>query len=162
MIFGKKLFIFFKNNFTRINHCKFLHHKSHLKPFLSYLPWIVRREHFSIIFNVKQCTLYLIKYGNKNISLVIANFWKNSNKHKCEFCFAWYFKWGYVTHQMAVPVPSISSCVLNHHNLFYQIHKAPAFNWDTCCHLALCLWLLPLPLAYTKVSFSITAKPDSG
>ncbi len=27
--------------------------KSHLKPFLAYLPCIVRREYFSIIFNVK-------------------------------------------------------------------------------------------------------------
>jgi hypothetical protein len=53
MIFGKKLFLFFKNNFTRINHCKFINHKSHLKPFLIYLPWIVHREYFRIIFNVK-------------------------------------------------------------------------------------------------------------
>jgi hypothetical protein len=44
---------------------------------------------------------------------------------------------------MAVPVPSISCCVLNHHNLFYQIQSALAFNRDTCCHLALCLLLLP-------------------
>ncbi len=63
MFFGKNLFLFFKNNFTRINHCTFIHHKSHLKPFLSYLSSIVRREYFSIIFNVKKCTLYLIKYG---------------------------------------------------------------------------------------------------
>jgi hypothetical protein len=64
--------IFFKNNFTRINHCKFTHHKSHLKPFVSYLPCIVRREYFSIIFNAKKCTLYSIKYGNfnKNLSIV--------------------------------------------------------------------------------------------
>jgi hypothetical protein len=61
MIFGKH---FFKNNVTRINHCMFIHHKSHLKPFLSYLPCIVHREYFSIIFNVKKCTLYSIKYGN--------------------------------------------------------------------------------------------------
>ncbi len=54
-----------------------------------------------------------------------------------------YLRWGSVTHQMAVPVPSKSCCVLNHHNLFYKIHNALAFNWDTCCHLALCLWLLP-------------------
>jgi hypothetical protein len=46
-------------------------------------------------------------------------------------------------HQMAVPVPSISCRVLNHHNLFYQIQNALAFNWDTCCLLALCLQLLP-------------------
>jgi hypothetical protein len=39
--------------------------------------------------------------------------------------------------------PSISCCVLNHHNLFYQIQNAPAFNQDTCCHLGLCLRLLP-------------------
>jgi hypothetical protein len=44
---------------------------------------------------------------------------------------------------MAVPVPSISICVLTHHNLFYLIQIALAFNWDTCCHLAHCLWLLP-------------------
>jgi hypothetical protein len=45
---------------------------------------------------------------------------------------------------MAVPVPSISCCVLNHHNVFYQIQNAIAFNQDACCHLALCLQLLPL------------------
>ena len=45
----KKLFLFFKNNFTRINHCIFTHHKSHLKPLHSYLPCVVRREYFSII-----------------------------------------------------------------------------------------------------------------
>ncbi len=50
---------------------------------------------------------------------------------------------GSVPHQMAVPVPSISCCVLKHHNLFYQIHNALAFNRDTCCHLALFLQLLP-------------------
>jgi len=44
---------------------------------------------------------------------------------------------------MAVPVPSISCCVLNHHNLFYQMQSALVFNWDMCCHLALCLRLLP-------------------
>jgi hypothetical protein len=52
-------------------------------------------------------------------------------------------QWGSVTHQMAVPVPSKSCCVLNHYNLFYQIQNALAFNWDNCCHLALCLRLLP-------------------
>ncbi len=61
MIFGLFLFLFFKNNFTRINHCKFIHHKSHLKPFVSYLPCIVRRHHF----NAKKCALYWIKYGTK-------------------------------------------------------------------------------------------------
>jgi hypothetical protein len=44
-----QLFLFFKNNYTRINHCTFIHHKSHLKPFLSYLPCIARKEYFSII-----------------------------------------------------------------------------------------------------------------
>ncbi len=47
------------NNFTRINHCMFIH----LKPYLSYLTCIVCWEYFSIIFNVKKCTLYSIKYG---------------------------------------------------------------------------------------------------
>ncbi len=61
----KKLFLFFKKKFTRINPCKFIHHKSPLKLFLSYLQCIVHREYFSIIFNVKKCALYSIKYGIK-------------------------------------------------------------------------------------------------
>ncbi len=65
---AKFLFLFFKNNVTRINNCKFFHHKSHLKPLLSYLPCIVWREYFSNIFNVKKCTLYSIKYGSQILS----------------------------------------------------------------------------------------------
>ncbi len=46
--------------------------------------------------------------------------------------FRWLIKrqniqWGSVTRQMAVPVPSINCCVLNCHNLFYQIQNALAF-----------------------------------
>ncbi len=59
----KKLFLFFKNIFTRINPCKFIHHKNNLKPFLRYLPCIVHKEYFSTIFNVKMCSLFSIKYG---------------------------------------------------------------------------------------------------
>ncbi len=51
---------------------------------------------------------------------------------------------------MAVPVPSISCCVLNHHNLLYQIQNALALNWDMCCHLALCLRLLPFHCYHIK------------
>ncbi len=57
---------------------------------------------------------------------------------------------------MAVQVPSISCCVLKHHNLFYQIHNALAFNLDACCHLALCLRLVPFHLSFfptTKIYF---------
>ena len=62
--FGQKnLFLFYKNNFMRFNHCKFIHHKSHLTPFLSYLPCIACREYFNIIFNIKNCALYSIKYS---------------------------------------------------------------------------------------------------
>jgi hypothetical protein len=66
-------------------------------------------------------------FRKKKLLLVIncLHFYKKNNQ------------WGSVTHQMAVPVPSISCCVLNHHNLFYQIHNALAFNWEMCCHLAL-------------------------
>ncbi len=56
--------LFYKNN-----RCKFIHHKSHLKPFLSYLPCQVRREYFSIIFNVKKCALYSIKYSTSKRKL---------------------------------------------------------------------------------------------
>jgi hypothetical protein len=54
-----------------------------------------------------------------------------------------FFKWSSVTHLLAVTVPSISCYVLNHHKLFNQIQNALAINWDTYCHLALCLRLLP-------------------
>ncbi len=50
---AKKIILFFKSNYTRINHCKFIHHRSHLRPFLSYLPYIVCRKYFSIIFHDK-------------------------------------------------------------------------------------------------------------
>jgi hypothetical protein len=68
------------NNFARINHCKFIHYTSQLNPFLSYLPCIVRREYFSIIFYVKKCTLYSIKYGMcmsgiKSEHRVLLNTW---------------------------------------------------------------------------------------
>jgi len=65
----KKVFLFFKNNFTRFNYCKFIPHKGHLNPFLSYLPCIVCTEYFSIIFNAKKCALYSIKY-----SIIVWNF----------------------------------------------------------------------------------------
>ncbi len=71
-IWQKKLFLFFKNNFKRNNHYKFIHHKSYLKPFLSYLPCIVRREYFSIIFNVKKSTPYSIKYGTSTFADISA------------------------------------------------------------------------------------------
>jgi hypothetical protein len=69
MIFGKKLFLFFKNNFKRNNHSKLIHHKSYLKPFLSYLPCIVRRKYFS---NVKKCALFLIKYGSLMFQILFS------------------------------------------------------------------------------------------
>ncbi len=75
---AKQLFLFFKNNFTRINHWKFIYHISHLKPFLNYLPSIVCRENFNIIFNVKKCTLYSIKYGTWVEHSKVVNPWPNS------------------------------------------------------------------------------------
>ncbi len=74
-IFGKKFSSFFKNNFTRINHCKFIHHKSHHKSLLSYHPCIVRREYFCIIFNLKKCALYSIKTDtSKELATADINF----------------------------------------------------------------------------------------
>jgi hypothetical protein len=72
----KKLFLFFKNNFTRINHCKFIHHKSHLKAFLSSLPCIVCREYFSSIFNVKKVHTILdkIQYLQKTGKTQLTSF----------------------------------------------------------------------------------------
>jgi hypothetical protein len=90
MIFGKKLILFFKNNFTRINHCKFIHHRSHLKPFLSYLPCIVRREYFSIIFHVKKCILYSIKYDNFGISKKLLHNLNFKSKKMCKNVFGYH------------------------------------------------------------------------
>jgi hypothetical protein len=53
---------------------------------------------------------------------------------------------------MAVPVPSISCCISNHHNLFYQIQNALAFNRNMCCHLPLCLPLLPFHSARSQAN----------
>ncbi len=64
----KKIILFFKNNIMRIHHCKFIHHRSHLKPFFNYLPCIVCREYFSIIFHVKKCTVCSIKYSRFKLS----------------------------------------------------------------------------------------------
>ncbi len=86
MISAKKLFLFFKNNFKRNNHCKFIHHKSCLKPFLSYLPCIVCKEYFSIIFNVKNCTLYLIKYGNYGTTQIWKNIATKITNEKFQIC----------------------------------------------------------------------------
>ncbi len=61
----------FNDKFKRNNHCKFIHHNSYLKPFLRYPHCIVRREYFSIIFNVKKCTLYLIKYCKYGFTKVL-------------------------------------------------------------------------------------------
>jgi len=47
-----------------MNHCNIICHKSHLTPFLSNHACVVHRKYSSIIFNVKKCTLYLIKYIN--------------------------------------------------------------------------------------------------
>ena len=60
--FLAKKILLFKNNFKRIDHCKFIHHNSYLKPFLSCLPCIAHREYFSITFKVKKGALYSIKY----------------------------------------------------------------------------------------------------
>ncbi len=51
-------------------------------------------------------------------------------------------QWGTVNHQMAVPVPSINCCVYNNNYYFFQEQNELAFNWDTCCHLVICLQLI--------------------
>jgi len=51
-------------------------------------------------------------------------------------------QWGSVNHQMAEPVPSISCCVFNNNDFFYQEPNELAFIRDTCCHLVICLRLI--------------------
>jgi hypothetical protein len=45
------------------------------------------------------------------------------------------------SHQMAVPVQSISFCIFNN-QFFFQVQNALAFNQDNGCHLVLCLLLI--------------------
>ncbi len=47
-----------------------------------------------------------------------------------------------ITHQMALPITSISCCISYQLNIFYKEWKALAFNRDGCCHLMLCLGLI--------------------
>ncbi len=45
--------------------------------------------------------------------------------------------------------------------MFYQKQNARAFNWDTCCHLALCLQLLPFHCIVNFVSATVIKNPRS-
>jgi hypothetical protein len=60
-------------------------------------------------------------------------------------------KSGSVTHQMVVPVPSISCSTFNNHNLFYHEQNALAFNRDRCCHLVLSLQLMSFHCYYNLI-----------
>ncbi len=102
----------------------------------------------------KSCSLkYPVKFWQKCCWNRTASFALQCYAGTFAHCTNWSVKGGSVTHQKAVPVPSISCCVLNHHNLFYQIQNALPFNRDTCCHLAHCLQLLPLlPFHWLKAS----------
>jgi hypothetical protein len=80
----KRLNLFFKNNFTRIKHCKFIHHTSHLKT-LSQLPSMYNaRGIFQHHFSCKKCTLYLIKYSMpKPLILIKAVRWQAKAEPDC-------------------------------------------------------------------------------
>ncbi len=53
-------------------------------------------------------------------------------------------KQGSITHQMALPITLISCCISQQLNIFCNDKNALAFNWDRCCHLAICLQLILL------------------
>jgi hypothetical protein len=38
--------------------------------------------------------------------------------------------------------------VFYNHNFFYQYQNALSFNWDMCCHLMLCFWLIIFHLTW--------------
>jgi len=65
MIFDKKIYFYFSRLISQeLIVASFFIIKAILNPFCIYLPCKVCREYFSIIFNVKKCALYSIKYGN--------------------------------------------------------------------------------------------------
>ncbi len=71
----------------------FIQQKSHhLKPFLSYLPCKACREYFSIIFNVKKCTLYSIMYNIPLLPYLRKSYSTKTTRHN--------------THQHLVPLNS--------------------------------------------------------
>ncbi len=49
---------------------------------------------------------------------------------------------GSITHQIVLPIPSISCSVSKQQKKICKEKKAQAFYWDKCCHLAICLWLI--------------------
>jgi len=74
MIFGKFYFYFSRIISQELIIASLFVIKAILKTFLSFHSCIVCREYFSIIFNLKKCALYSIKYGNhvrfcKNIAI---------------------------------------------------------------------------------------------
>ncbi len=101
----------------------------------TYLMKFLHWAKFSRIFGLFQ--YYTLFYG----ILQTSNKFNEISSHLTKYQIIKLIQWGSVTHQ-TVTVPSISCCFLNHHNLFYQIQNALAFNGDMCCHLALCLQLL--------------------
>ncbi len=57
MIFDKKYYFYLSRIISQELITASLFIITHLKPFVNYLPCIVRKEYFSIIFNVKKCAL---------------------------------------------------------------------------------------------------------
>jgi hypothetical protein len=55
----------------------FRHYLVNPKPFLRYLPSIVRRQNFILISLVKKCALYLIKYGKLNVRHYLIQLFRN-------------------------------------------------------------------------------------
>ena len=95
MIFGKKKLFYFSRIISQQ-----LIIASHLKPFLSYLPCIMCREYFSIIFNK-------IKY------LAI-------NK---VYCWSLNFNCKYIS-KLCVTVYHVFMCTVNYHSEQYKYNKA--------------------------------------
>ncbi len=98
-----------------------------------------------VFFGLKSGLMWMLRTFKFSFAVYFDNFWLNS------YFSSIFQKWGCFIHQLAIPVPSISCCVLNHHNLLYQIQNALAFNRDTCWHLVLCLWLLPFHWAIFSI-----------
>ncbi len=132
----KKIFLFFKNNFTKINHSKFMYHRSHLKLCLNYLPCIVCREYFSNIFNVKKCTLSL--YSIKICYKLCMKMIEHNSRSKCAPDPSEFGLWVWKPESPPLKQWCSTSFVLQsfHQNvrLLLQSHPGPCFG-------ALTLWV---------------------
>ncbi len=144
----------FKNggNFASVNEPKYYRHN---KVYLKVVKFALKlsekvtmdAKHESFLWQSHTSSLVCLdSLGYTTMYRTITD--KNKSYKCCKRCLSnWALPYNWVMRLCHAPdgstSPKISCCVLNHLNLFNQIQNVLAFNQDMCCHLVLCLRLLP-------------------